>query len=113
MHYKVWDEITYSLLNFNDAAVEVWELISNFILHFIGHMITYPCWDWSLTMLVKGAFRCCKFLNGTCYFQELAEEFGIPALPTFIFFKNCEKVGSDYTLSKYDKTVNVNFSLYT
>ena len=41
--YKVWDEIIYPFLNFNDAAVAVQEWISNFILHCTGHMITYPC----------------------------------------------------------------------
>ena len=51
MHYDdVWDEITYPIPNFNGAAVEVWEWISNFIPHFTGHLITYPCWD----LLVKG-----------------------------------------------------------
>ena len=39
----VWDEITYPFPNFNDTAVEVWEWISNFILHFTVHVITYPC----------------------------------------------------------------------
>ena len=32
-----------------------WEWISNFIPHFIMHIITYPCWDWSWPMLIKGA----------------------------------------------------------
>ena len=44
-HYNVWDEITYPFLNFNGATVEVSEWIGNFIPHFIGHVITYPCWD--------------------------------------------------------------------
>ena len=26
-------------------AIQVWEWISNFIPHFTGHVITYPCWD--------------------------------------------------------------------
>ena len=41
IHYKVlvWDEITYSLPNFNDAA------ISSFIPYFLGHGITYPSWN--------------------------------------------------------------------
>ena len=30
-HYKVCDEITYPIPNFNGATVEVWEWISNFI----------------------------------------------------------------------------------
>ena len=45
IHYKMWDEIVYPFQNFNGAIVEVWELISNFISHFNGHGITYPCWD--------------------------------------------------------------------
>ena len=44
-HYEVWDKITYPFVNFNGATVEVWERISNFILHLTGHVITYPCWD--------------------------------------------------------------------
>ena len=39
IHYKVWDEITYSFLNCNGAAVEVLEWISNFISHFIWNVI--------------------------------------------------------------------------
>ena len=45
MPSKMWDEITYPLLNFNGATVEVEEWISNIILHFIIDVITYPCWD--------------------------------------------------------------------
>ena len=55
IHYKVWYEITYPFPSFNGATVEVWEWMSNFISHFTGHVITYPCWDLSQTMLVKGA----------------------------------------------------------
>ena len=32
-HYKVWDEITYPSSNFNGAAVEVREWVSNFTTH--------------------------------------------------------------------------------
>ena len=28
-------------------VVKVWKWISNFIPNFTGHVITYPCWDWS------------------------------------------------------------------
>ena len=35
IHYKAWDEIPYSFLNFNGAVVEVWEWISNLIPYFI------------------------------------------------------------------------------
>ena len=53
MPSEVWDEITYSFLNFNGypflnfngATVEVYEWISNFIPQFMMYVITYPCWD--------------------------------------------------------------------
>ena len=45
IHYKVWDEITYPLSNFNGCTVEVWEWMSNLIPHFNGHAIIYPRWD--------------------------------------------------------------------
>ena len=41
---KVWDEITYSVPNFNGYTVEVWEWISNFTLHFMMDVIIFPCW---------------------------------------------------------------------
>ena len=37
--------------------------ISNFTPHFIMIIITYPCWNWSWFMLVKGAFDVSK-MNG-------------------------------------------------
>ena len=42
MHSEVWDEITYPFPNWNGAAAEVWEFISNSISHFIMGAITYP-----------------------------------------------------------------------
>ena len=35
-------------------TVDVWEWISNFILHMTMHVITYPCWKQSKSMFVKG-----------------------------------------------------------
>ena len=43
IRYKVWDEITYPLSNFNGCTVEVWQRISNFIPSITGRVITYPC----------------------------------------------------------------------
>ena len=41
---KVWNEITLKPFpNFNGAAIEVWEWISNFIPRFIGIKVN-PCW---------------------------------------------------------------------
>ena len=45
MPSKVYDEITFPLLNFHGYTDDVWERISNFILHSIVDVITYPCWD--------------------------------------------------------------------
>ena len=44
------EQITYLLTNFSGTTVEVWELISKFILYFTGHKITHPCWNWRLSM---------------------------------------------------------------
>ena len=52
-HNKVWGEIMYPSPNLKVAKVEVWEWLSNFIVHFLGRVITYPCWDQNSTMLVK------------------------------------------------------------
>ena len=41
---KVWDEITFPLLNFNGWTVYVWVWISNFMSHFIIGVITYLCY---------------------------------------------------------------------
>ena len=53
--HNVWDENTYLFPNVNGAAVEIWEWISNFTSHFIMDIITYPCWDSSKFILVKGS----------------------------------------------------------
>ena len=55
MPSKVWGEITYPFPNFNGAAVEVWEWMSNFILLFLMDVITHPCSGYICTMLVKWA----------------------------------------------------------
>ena len=45
MPRKMRDEIMYPFPNFNGTTVEVSELISNFIPHFMIDVITYPCRD--------------------------------------------------------------------
>ena len=45
MPNEVWIEITSPFSNFNSCTAEVWELISNLILHFRMDGITYPCKD--------------------------------------------------------------------
>ena len=49
----MWVDITYPFPNFNGCTIEVWEWINNFISHITGHVITYPCWDLSLSLLLK------------------------------------------------------------
>ena len=53
--FKVRDEIADPFKNFNDAAVYAWEWITDFILHLTGYAITYPCWEYSWSMLIRGA----------------------------------------------------------
>ena len=36
-------------------SIAFWEETNNFASHFTGHVITYPCWDPSQFVLVKGA----------------------------------------------------------
>ena len=38
-------EIIYPFSSFNGCTAEIWEWISNIILHFIGYVIIYPYWD--------------------------------------------------------------------
>ena len=47
-------QFNYAVINiwtpfphFKGASIEIWEWISNFTPHFIGYVITYPCWYWS------------------------------------------------------------------
>ena len=53
MQYKIWDKINHPFPNFNGEFVGV--SICNVIPRFTRHLITYPCWDLSWSMLVKGA----------------------------------------------------------
>ena len=55
----MWDEITYLFPNLNGCTVEVLEWIDNFISLFLKDVVTYPYWDTSLIMLVKGAADVC------------------------------------------------------
>ena len=43
IHYDVWGGITYPFPNFNGCTIEVWEWMINFVQHFIGNVISYPC----------------------------------------------------------------------
>ena len=42
-HYKMWNETTYPLPNFNSPTVEFGEWICDFNRHFAEYVITYPC----------------------------------------------------------------------
>ena len=41
----------------NGATFEILDWKSNLTPHFTGHVITYPCWDLSKSILVKGALE--------------------------------------------------------
>ena len=47
-------ELLFLTLLLHGCTVEVWEWISNFIPHLKVDVITYPCWDYTYSMLVKG-----------------------------------------------------------
>ena len=49
-------EVGYLFPNFNGCTIGIWEWISNFTPHSLMGEITYPAWDLSLTMLVKGTW---------------------------------------------------------
>ena len=54
MPRQVWEEITYPFPNLNGCTIEVWEWISYFTPHIIMDVITYPYWDKTEPILVKG-----------------------------------------------------------
>ena len=60
----MWDEIIYPFLNFNSAAVEVWEWISNFIPNFTGHVTTY---SWASYQIRKIAGCACAGNAGNVF----------------------------------------------
>ena len=47
MPSKLWDDIIYPFPNLNIYTIAVWEWISNFIPHYVMHVITYTRWDLS------------------------------------------------------------------
>ena len=84
-HYKVWEEITYPFPKFNSAAV------SNFIPHLTEHVITYPWWDWSQTMLVKVApavnlLYCCRNSHPAKFRIDAMLSIAISWLRDFVIF---------------------------
>ena len=53
----MWDDVNYPFPNYDGDTVEVWEGISNFVLHFIVHVITFPSWDWKFIYASKSGPR--------------------------------------------------------
>ena len=41
--YQMRDEISYPFPKFNGCTVEIWKWMSNLIIRFTGHVITYLC----------------------------------------------------------------------
>ena len=52
------------------SIVEVWKWICNFP-HFMGHVVTYPCWDYSWSMSIKGAPDYIVELMRTCICEHM------------------------------------------
>ena len=78
MPSEVWDEITYPILNFNGATVEVQEWISNFIPHFIRHVITYPScfrdiWQQLTNQILKGNIHLLRSLCVAIFSEEVSQ----------------------------------------
>ena len=75
IHNKVWDDITYPVINFNGVTFEIWELISDFIPYFTVRVITYPCWwvtcwaaQWELLKLFQDVMKIPCYNRATpCY----------------------------------------------
>ena len=64
----MWDEITYLFSNFNDAAVEVWKWMDNFIPDLIDYVSSYPSWEKSVLVKgVPGRNECWYIYNNNMY----------------------------------------------
>ena len=74
IHYKMWDEITYPFPNLISAIVDVWEWIINFVTHSTTNVLTYPCWDWSNSMLI-GTGNHESFSRGNLEYMQLTNGF--------------------------------------
>ena len=95
IYYKLRDKITYRFPNFKGCPVEVWEWMSNFILHITtGHVITYPCWclaepalrqiqTWQRYKyrLSRSKIPIVKCYSGNSYTDKLSLYWNCPMLP--------------------------------
>ena len=68
MPSEVWDKITYPFQSLNGlfALLHFWEWANNFIPRIIMDEITYPYWDWSWSMLIKGSLLMSCILPCQC-----------------------------------------------
>ena len=82
--------------NFNGATIEVWDLIINFIPHFTGCVITYPCLKSTIVSALSGHLlsftRCCQYcemlnVRAIVFFLQLFTSLGCFCPWTF-FLKN-------------------------
>ena len=63
----MWDKLSDPFPNFNACAGEAWEWKSNFALHSIEYVITYPCFDKYQPTLINGIV---EVIPGRwCYFN--------------------------------------------
>ena len=73
INYEGWDGSIYPIPNFNGAAVEIWEWISNFILHLPGHVITYIHVGIKVNAFELKVPCCCLRWTNTCMPRYLTE----------------------------------------
>ena len=80
-----------SLIHFQTSTV-IW--LSNFIWEFTGHVFTYPCWDWSETMLIKGSP---EIMESFCFVSQ--------GLSPYCY---CHSVLIRYMMQKFTRDVHHN-----
>ena len=91
MASKVQEKITYPLPNFNGWVVEVYERTTLY-----NGGITYSCWNWSRTMLVKGAPG-----HGWWKFCVLCVNIYFSVSDTFLYIQKNAKIFSVILKDKY------------
>ena len=74
-------------IHFQTSKIQVWEWKIYFIPHFIMDVLTYPCWDLSDAILVKGALD--DIINDrNCMFKYNDITWVSLYLKSLVFFKS-------------------------
>ena len=113
----VWDEITYPFPNFNGTVFEVWEWISNFIPHFTGHVIAYPCglkW-WAIVCPWTGPSHyepVARFANPGGFWPDINQIYQGISLLTFMMILELLSSGYQCASKKHSHHRDVTDSVY-